>query len=362
MIKAAHCPRCGADVHTSPVPAGNHTEHLASGLAPLPRHAAGPCFCASGVARSAAGVQSACPALIRELDSKFAITSKVVRNFAEHRHLSQARRSLEAAGPLSSGPKDGSPAPASLRTLWALSLPSLLAPGLLRVGLAGSSRQPQTCQRSTHPAAPGAARTRAACQALPAGCSLPDAQLDLPRRASAEQSRASPPATGRSGALRGARGRADHCPRGLPHGPPAVHFVETVQTLEGGRRVRGQSAGSGSQARGARDESQRRLRGRRQAGREQAGPPHPSAGAAAAALARQRAAERDAVPEKLRPSCGPGPAPVTPGAPAGTASPEAPRTGARGALRPSRPRACERGTCAVRDRQPAASPTELAHT
>ncbi|KAI4549938.1 hypothetical protein MG293_002268 [Ovis ammon polii] len=84
MIKAAHCPRCGADVHTSPVPAGSHTEHLASGLAPLPRHAAGPCFCASGVARSAAGVQSACPALIRELDAKFAITSKVVRNFAEH--------------------------------------------------------------------------------------------------------------------------------------------------------------------------------------------------------------------------------------------------------------------------------------
>ena len=42
MIKVAHCPRCGADVHTSPVPAGNHTEHLASRLAPLPRHAAGP--------------------------------------------------------------------------------------------------------------------------------------------------------------------------------------------------------------------------------------------------------------------------------------------------------------------------------
>ena len=42
MIKVACRPRCGADVHTSPVPAGNRVEHLTRGPAPLPQHAEGP--------------------------------------------------------------------------------------------------------------------------------------------------------------------------------------------------------------------------------------------------------------------------------------------------------------------------------
>ena len=173
------------------------------------------------------------------------------------------------------------------------------------VGLAGSSRQPDrpanAAHTPRHQGLLGPGQLTRPCPPAPP-CRTPSwTRPGGPPQRRAE--RAHPP----RGAAGSSGGHMACGPLsvGSAAGPPTVHFVETVQTLEDGRRVRGQSAGSGSQARGSRDESRRHLRGSRQAAREQAGPPHPSVGAAAAALAPQRAAERDAVPEKLWPSRGP---------------------------------------------------------
>lgn len=102
-----------------------------------------------------------------------------------------------------------SPVPASLRTLWSLSLPSLLAPGSCGPS---SRKQPaarQTCQHSTHPTAPGLL-TRPCLPAPP--CRTPGwIHPGGPQQRRAK--RAHPPrGTVRSPA--GTRGRADHCPWG----------------------------------------------------------------------------------------------------------------------------------------------------
>lgn len=135
---------------------------------------------------------------------------------------------------------------------------------------------------------PGPAR-----RLLPAGRPAGSAQAGLRREEPSEPTR--------HGAQRGAQGGTWACgPLSAGSAARAPHCA-----------LCGDSADAGGWAQGERAERWEWLsgagvpRGRRQAGREQAGPPHPSAGAAAAALARQRAAERDAVPEKLRPSCGP---------------------------------------------------------
>ena len=121
-----------------------------------------------------------------------------------------------------------SPVPASLRPLWALSLPSLLAPGPLQ-----SVQQEAACSQPDLPTQHTPHSTRdcgdQGCSPGPAaGSSLPEPWLDPPRWASAEKSQACPPATGHSEApSRDTWTRRPLSVGSCRTGHPTVYFVET---------------------------------------------------------------------------------------------------------------------------------------